>query len=422
MKILILTPDVPYSPYGGGQLRCFHTIKQLAVRHEVFLLGINRCKDPDGISEVAQYCSSVQVVRPYEARYQPLRPAALRSLHWRLHELRRAPEPFCWANSPEIVPLIQQVLREWKPDVVQVESTMMAQNLLRVPRCAESLRALMIYDVAAQIEQQKIALAQSGMERLKCWLDWRKAMLREKRICRAFDLCFTMSEADRVKVRRWYGREDVLVSPNGVDVQAYQPLTVSAAGAKPEILFTGYMAYTPNHDGAQWFCRDILPLIHRQIPEAHFIIMGRSPRPEVAALASERVTVTGEVADALPYFQRAAVCVVPLRMGSGTRLKILEAFALGKAVVSTTVGAEGLEVVPGRHLLIADDPSSFAAAVVRVLQNADLRERLGRAGRELVERRYDWRQIVREIEQVYESALSRRRFSPADERFQRVAY
>lgn len=405
MKILLITPDVPYPPYYGGQQRTFHVLRELAARHELFLVGINRCKDPEGISEVTRLCAAARVVRPYEPRYQPPRLAALRSLHWRLYELRRAPEPFRWANAPEIVPVIQQVLQEWKPDVVQVESTMMAQNLLRTPRSGESLRALMMYDVAAQIERQKIALAQSRAERWKRWLDWRKAMAMEKRICRAFDLCFTMSEADRTTVRRWYGRTDVLVSPNGIDVQTYQPLAASVADTKSEILFTGYMAYTPNHDGAQWFCRDVLPLVHRQMPEAHFTIMGRSPKPEVAALASERVTVTGEVPDALPYFRRAAVCVVPLRMGSGTRLKILEAFALGKAVVSTTVGAEGLEVVPGQHLLIADDPPSFAAAVVRVLQDADLRERLGRAGRELVEQRYDWRQIVREIERTYETAL-----------------
>ncbi|MCS6859889.1 MAG: glycosyltransferase [Abditibacteriales bacterium] len=405
MKILLLTPDIPFPPYGGGQLRCFHVVKELAARHEVFLVGINRCKEPEGISEIANYCAAVRAVRPYEPRYQPPRLAALRSLHWRLHELRRAPEPFRWAYSPEIVSLIQRVLREWKPDVIQVESTMMAQSLLQMQRASSPLRALMMYDVVAQIERQKIALVQSWRERWKRWLDWQKAMAMEKRICHAFDLCFTMSEADRATVRQWYGRADVLVSPNGVDVQLYQPLPPLAANAKPEILFTGYMAYTPNHDGAQWFCRDILPLIHRQMPEAHFTIMGRSPKPEVAALASERVTVTGEVPDALPYFRRAAVCVVPLRMGSGTRLKILEAFALGKAVVSTTVGAEGLEVVPGQHLLIADDPPSFAAAVVRVLRDADLRERLGRAGRELVEQRYDWRQIVREIERVYETAL-----------------
>jgi glycosyltransferase involved in cell wall biosynthesis len=174
------------------------------------------------------------------------------------------------------------------------------------------------------------------------------------------------------------------------------------------MLFTGLMAYAPNHDACLWFCRDILPLVQRQIPDAHLTVMGRYPKPEVEALASKQVTVTGGVEDATPFFQRAAVCVVPLRLGSGTRLKILEAFAKGKAVVSTTLGAEGLEAVDGQHLLIADDPASFAAAVVRLLKDADLRQRMGQAARALVEQRYDWRQIVENVERAYEEALSRK--------------
>jgi glycosyltransferase involved in cell wall biosynthesis len=403
MKILIVAPDVPNPPYTGGQLRCFHVLKHLAARHEIFFVGLTRLREREKFDDVAQYCAGMHVMTPQVSPYQRPRIKALQRIHWRWHELTRKPEGFLREESSELSQVIQQTVRDWQPDIIQVEDSPIGQHLLSLPRFGQEVRALVMHNVISQLEKQKMLLAQSRAERVKGWLDWKKAIALEKRICRAFDVFFTMSEADEQIVRRLYGLEKIFVSPNGVDVQAYRPPPVDAS--KPEILFTGLMLYAPNHDGALWFGREIFPLIQREISDAHFTIMGRFPKPEVESLASAHVTVTGEVPDAQPYFERAAVCVVPLRLGSGTRLKILEAFAMGKAVVSTTLGAEGLEAASGRHLLMEDDPASFAAAVVRLLKDPNLRQQLGQAGRTLAVRRYDWRQIGDGIERAYESAM-----------------
>jgi glycosyltransferase involved in cell wall biosynthesis len=195
--------------------------------------------------------------------------------------------------------------------------------------------------------------------------------------------------------------------PNGVDTDGYQILPEPAANG---LLFIGSMSYAPCADGAVWFCNAILPQV--QPADAEMWVVGRSPGPDVQALASDKVHVTGWVEDILPYYERTRIAVVPLRAGSGTRLKILEAMALGRAVVSTTIGAEGLAVHDGEHLFIADDPQTFAEKVSRLLQDDDLRRAMVLRARELVVNHYDWKALARQMIGIYEAVLHQERVSP----------
>lgn len=168
------------------------------------------------------------------------------------------------------------------------------------------------------------------------------------------------------------------------------------------MVFTGKMDFRPNIDAMLWFCNEILPRIRAEIPRVHIVIVGQKPAPRVAALGKQQgVEVTGSVPDTRPYITDAAVYVVPLRMGSGTRLKVLEAMAMGKAIVSTARGVEGIDLIPECHALIADIPDAFARAVVALLRDAERRRALGQAARALAEAKYDWRAIVPRFDDVY---------------------
>jgi glycosyltransferase involved in cell wall biosynthesis len=201
------------------------------------------------------------------------------------------------------------------------------------------------------------------------------------------------------------GLEPAIV-PNGVDMD-YYTAPVSPLGAKEgpgasDLVFTAKMDFRPNVDAVLWFAQEVLPLIRRESPETRFWVVGKDPHPRLAVLAGDPgIRLTGWVDDVRPYIAAAAVYLVPLRIGGGTRLKVLEAMAMGKAIVSTTLGCEGFDLVPGQELAIADTPAAFASTVLTLLRDPEHRARLGDAARRFAGARYDWRSIVPLLERVY---------------------
>ncbi len=291
-------------------------------------------------------------------------------------------------------------------DVVQVEFAYMAQYR-RSGRQAEPPRVLDEHNVEFRINATLAADRASGagaLRRLAYDLYARREFAHrrteELEACRSADHVLTVSEPDHAVLGEAIPGLPVTVVPNGVDLAHFR--AVPTAETDTGVVFVGKMDYRPNVRAAVWFCEEILPMIRRTRPECAVTIVGAHPTPAVRAL--ERipgVTVTGAVGDTRPYVSRAAVTVVPIRAGSGTRLKILEALALGRAVVSTTAGCEGIDVVDGEHLLIADEPGRFARQVDRLLGDVAERARLGAAGRRLVEAKYGWDAAVATVERVY---------------------
>jgi glycosyltransferase involved in cell wall biosynthesis len=237
------------------------------------------------------------------------------------------------------------------------------------------------------------------------FVQWRRLRRYEAQVCRRADRVLAVSEADAAALRRLAPGLDVPVIPNGIDTRAYRPETPNPNDQIPKdaLVFTGTMDFRPNIDAVLWFAREVLPRIQAEIPDARFLVVGQRPHKRLDALrGNPAVTLTGQVEDTRPYIAGAAVYVAPLRMGGGTRLKLLEAMALGKAVVATRLGAEGYPVTDGREMRLADTPADFAAAAVALLRDPQRRETLGRAARAFVEERYDWRVIVPRVEAAYD--------------------
>ena len=234
----------------------------------------------------------------------------------------------------------------------------------------------------------------------------------QAKIAPRFDATFVASEVDADRLQSCVGGHRPVVVPNGVDFDYFRNPVVG----RPEgngLIFTGHMAYEPNVEAVVYFCRQILPAIVAEVPDTRIYIVGIQPHPAVLALEQqfpENVTVTGEVSDVRPYLAQCVVSVVPLRSGGGTRLKILEAMAMHRAVVSTAIGCEGLLIENDRHLLVRDDPKCFAQAVIELLDDAIKWNRLAVNGRELVEQRYDWKDIADTVASTWHTLIETKNF------------
>jgi glycosyltransferase involved in cell wall biosynthesis len=375
----------------GGRQRSFHIVAGLARRHHVALLTTHGPgDDPEGLAASLPQCEEVVSV-PHAS---PKRG----SVRFGLALLRSWLSPYpvdLWRYH--VPALRQEVLRrvgETNVDLCVADFLAATPNVPldgRVPvvHFAHNVEH-MIWKRLAQVESRP-------WRRVLLKLEWRKMRLCEARACAQASLTIAVSEGDRALLAATAPGARLSAIPTGVDTSYFTP---NGSGERPATLvFTGAMDWYPNEDGILHFIHGILPRIRQELSSVSLTVVGRNPTPRlVAAAAAAGVRVTGTVDDVRPYVAEAAVYVVPLRVGGGTRLKIFEALAMGKAVVSTTVGAEGLPLVPGEHFLRADAPAEFARAVVVLLRNPERRRALGSAGRRLVEERYSWPQVAREFE------------------------
>jgi glycosyltransferase involved in cell wall biosynthesis len=224
----------------------------------------------------------------------------------------------------------------------------------------------------------------------------------------AFDQNIMMSSLDAEALAARCPGARTAVVPNGVDTCYFAPDDTPEETA---LVYAGGMNMFANRDAVLWFLRETWPLIRAQVPAARFFAVGQDPPPELLAVAAldPQVVVTGKVPDVRPYIRRAAVYVVPLRVGGGTRLKVLDGLSLGKAMVSTSIGCEGIAVEPARHLLVADTPAAMADAAVSLLRSQEQRQQLGTAARQLIESRYAWPIIGRQLLSAYDEATARKR-------------
>jgi glycosyltransferase involved in cell wall biosynthesis len=254
------------------------------------------------------------------------------------------------------------------------------------------------HNVEYVIWRRLAALERRPVHRTLLEIEWRKLRRAEAAACTRADLTIAVSEDDRRRLASIAPRSRTTAVPTGVDTSYFKP------AGRPEVpgrlVFSGSMDWHPNEDAVIHFGESILPRIRERVPGASFVVVGRNPSTRLVEAAKRTgMELTGTVDDVRPHVDEAAVYVVPLRAGSGTRLKIFEAFAMGKAVVSTTLGAEGLDVEPGRNVILADEPDDFARAVVALLADRDRRQALGHAARALVEERYSWDRVARDFEE-----------------------
>jgi sugar transferase (PEP-CTERM/EpsH1 system associated) len=396
MKILFLTPQLPYPPQKGTALRNWGLISSLAERHEVAVLSfLDPGQSPELEATLTDTCH-VETVEP------PVRP-----LHIRLRDMLTTHQPdmaLRLASEAYAHRLGNWLARE-AFDIVHIEGIELAPYLDVIE--AGYSRPLVVFDDhnCEYLLQQRVFLTDLRIPvrwpgAAYSFVQWQRLRRYEAQACRRADRVLAVSEADAAALQRLVPGLGVIVVPNGIDTQSYTP--APSHQYTPTLIFTGTMDFRPNVDAVLWFAREVLPLVRAEVPEARFVVAGQRPHGRLDVLRDDpAVTLTGWVEDTRPYIADAAVYVAPLRMGGGTRFKLLEAMAMGKPVVATSLGAEGFPVTHNRELLVADTAADFAAAVVALLRTPEQREELGQAGRVFVEQRYDWRVIVPRVEAAY---------------------
>ena len=381
----------------GGKIRSYNLLRQLAARgHETVLLSYyGGARDERYEREVAEHLPGAVTVHTGAPDAGAVRQG--------LHYLRRLPHPAPYAvtkfTDPEVRRLVARWDEEGRFDVTVCDFLSASLNFPRSPRTPS---VLFQHNVESALWRRQAAHEPHPLKRLAFRLEAAKMLRYERATVGRFRHVIAVSEHDRRLMSEMTDPSRISVTPTGVDLARYR----SAAGrraAAPLVIFLGSMDWEANIDGVDYFCEEIWPAVLRAVPAARFRVVGRNPHPRVLRRASESVEVTGTVPSVVEHLQEAAVFVVPLRVGGGTRLKIYEAMAAGKAVVSTTVGAEGLDVTDGSDILLADDAASFADSIVRLLTDEEERGRLERAASETAAR-YDWAEVARRFEETLAAA------------------
>jgi sugar transferase (PEP-CTERM/EpsH1 system associated) len=402
VRILVLSTAIPFPPTSGGKLRTFHLLRALARRYELTLVGFTYGEVTDEPAFPVRVVSVPWLPPPLYRQMHDADPVLAQSAADRLANDAAAPWCVNWVESKAF----DDAIRALKPegfDLVLLEGTPMARFLDHLP--PEMIKILDFMDVYSRMGQKQVEERQ-GAARESAGREANRTRRFEQQAAMQCNLCLAVSDDEAAAARELLNVDHLEVVPNGVDTAYFAP-----SGDEPDpcsLLFTGTMSYRPNAEAVSDFVRQVLPLIVEKLPNAKLHVVGVAPPKEIQSLASPHVVIHGFVPDMRPYHRRAAVVVVPLRRGGGTKLKVLEAAAMGKAVVSTTVGIEGLPFCPDRDVLVANSPSQFAEAVVCLASNRSQQQTLGARARQVV-LAHDWDHIGDRLCQIVDGLEPMRR-------------
>lgn len=392
MNVLLLTQVLPYPPDSGPKVKTWNVLKYLAERHTVMLLSFVRGDQTRDVDELRRFCHQVWTV-PMQRSVTRDALAMGRSL------VTGQPWMMLRDDLPEMRAEVDRLAREQHFDVAHADQLNMVQYAQRVSG------AHVVFDAHNALWLLYRRLAATMPQGPRRWLlerDWRLLKTYEGRIVRACDGVLAVSEEDRAALGEAAGAQPpITVIPIAVDTDEVCP--VARRPEASHIVHVGTMYWPPNIDAMRWFVREVYPLVRRERPDAVFDMVGSRPPAEFVQLSNPAsgIHVAGYVPDTTPYLEQAGVFIVPVRAGGGMRVKILNALAQGLPIVSTTLGAEGIAVVDGEHVLLADTPEGFAQAVLRVLNDPALAQRLSAAGRRLAEELYDYRVACKPMDAVY---------------------
>jgi sugar transferase (PEP-CTERM/EpsH1 system associated) len=398
MNILFLSPWLPWPPYDGARIRILETLRYLSERNRVTLLTtVRHPAEVEHKSALNGLCEkTVTTVLSKQT------PPVLRRLSMGL--VRGMPLIQSFHYDPNLAQKVRQLTSQDSYDIIHIEFPFLASYLGAVSARSRAKKVLSMHNIESFRFGRELECPTSNGRWLVIQCDRLFFESWEKKAVRQFDGISAVSELERMWIQQHAPTATVELVPNGVDTKYFS----ATCASKPNLslVFTGLMDHSPNVDAVVWFCNDILPRLRRKIPDLSFKIVGSRPHPKVLELGKkDGVQVTGEVADVRPYLVASSALVVPLRSGGGTRLKILEAMAMGRPVISTTLGAEGLDVTPEVNILIADTPDQFVNRILFLLASPETANRLGMAGRQLVVEKYDWRLCLGRLENLYDKLL-----------------
>lgn len=376
-------------------------MRSLAKNHELSVISFTASDEfkAPALAATGEYCEKVTTFPDMEfverRDKRLLQARSLLSTHSFEHLLV--------ARRVEFLAELQRLVDSGRFDIVQVEFVQMAALRFALPRGRRFRTVLDEHNIEFDIVKRTAGGDVSPARRLYSAVDWRKLKREEVSAWRWFDGVSVTSERDAAILSDLEPNAKVAVIPNGVDIDAFKPSP--KLPDENSLLFFGAMNYYPNRNGLSYFVEQIFPLILAKRPSTKLWVVGPAP-PSVKQLKSANIEVTDFVDAVEPYIDAATAVIVPLRLGGGTRLKIVEAMSKAKPIISTRVGAEGIDVVDGESALLADDPQAFAAHVESVLADAELAKRLGGAARKLAEQRYSWPALVSDLERFYERLLT----------------
>jgi sugar transferase (PEP-CTERM/EpsH1 system associated) len=382
-RLLFVAKRFPFPMDTGGKIRTGKLLEQLGREFDVTLVtNVERPKDDPYLSEAARLCAELVPV--------PWTEIAKYSMRFYADVVRRAcsryPVSVAGDYSAPFAARVQTLAGEGRFDLLVCDFVQPSINVRDVQGCPV---LLFQHNVESTIFKRHAETARNPLVRLFWRSQWRKMERFERDACRRFAGVVAVSEADRETFER-FGARQAFAIPTAVDAHYFRPGTTATDGHA--LVFTGSMDWLPNEDAILFFADEILPRITARVPDVTLTVVGRQPSHRLLRRleAQSGITLTGRVDDIRPHVERAALYVVPLRIGGGTRIKLYEAMAMGKAVVSTPVGAEGLPLRDGEHLLLAEKPDAFADAVVQLLLDHDARRRIERAARAFVESQCSW--------------------------------
>ena len=401
MNILFVSITVPYPAVDGGRIRVLNLSKQLVNQRDNLTFVALRTKetDPEGIKYLQNLGIDAHLVEEKIDKPKFL-------YHATFHR-----KPFTVAKyySDNFARKLNDLIKEKAFDIIHFEMLHGGQYLgdledIESPLSEKIPTLLSLQNIDSIVWKRLAEYSKNRMQKIGYRHQARAFSRYEKKMCRKFNTVTCVSEIDRNILSKICPQASIDLVPNGVDLELYKPKYEQEK--ENMLIFTGSMDWLPNEDAAVYFTQQMLPLIKSRIENVKFYIVGSNPTERVLKLdKQEDVIVTGRVDDIKPYIAQATVYVVPLRIGGGTRLKILEALAIGKAVVSTSVGAEGLDLSDGVNIFIAEEPTAFAEIVTRLMKHQDLCRQIGMSGRGFVEEEYSWSKIGKKLRDVYERTI-----------------
>lgn len=407
MKVLFLTQIIPFPPNAGPRVKTWHVLNYLVERgHEVTLASFVREDEVEFVPVLEQLCTAVYTVPIKRSRVDDVQ-------YWVKSNLSGRPFLIERDDLPEMRALVQQLMATQEFDVVHADQLTMTQFALDAKKVSGK-RPFIIFDAHNATWTIWERMRQNAPFFLKpvYKLEEQRIKKYEGMLVDVFDHTMVVIDPDRDALleglradNRHPIRSRISSIPIAIDAEKLQPTQRQAGSCN--IMTLGSLNYPPNADGIRWFMEAVFPLIRAQVADVTLTVIGKNPPADFIDIANRypgKINVTGYVDDLTPYMEEAALMVVPVRAGSGMRVRLLEAFARAMPAVTTTIGLEGIHATHGKEILVADDEASFAKETLRLLQNPALQATLARNGRQLAEEKYDWRAVLKQMDAVYSLA------------------
>jgi glycosyltransferase involved in cell wall biosynthesis len=394
LKVLFFAQRFPYPMDTGGKIRTGKLLEYLRQVFDVTLISnVESPKDDPYLGQVGKLCAEFYPVPWKEVRKYSF------MFYVRVLAKTFSRYPISVSNdySPDLERTLLEVLQKSKYDLLICDFLQPSINCTKVTGCPT---LLFQHNVEAVIPSRHYEIAGDPISKIFWWLQWKKMERYEQAACHKFHGVIAVSEKDKQLFEEQYGARNVFAIPTGVDTEYFSPRNELAEA--DSLVFTGSMDWLPNEDAVLFFARDILWRIKGSIPNIRLTVVGRNPSRRLMAELERypEINVVGWVKDVRPYISRHSVYVIPLRIGGGTRIKAFEALAMGKPMVSTTIGTEGLPLIHNQHLLLSDRAEDFSAAVVRLLQDPTERSRLGTNASHFVREHFDWAKVGQHFSNV----------------------